>query len=116
MALVSARRSWADVVAWALPLYPDAGALPADLEARVAEWSRLPTPRERLTAALRAVQDEVRYFGVEMGENTQARRPIPARIAEATGDKAYLLSTSWRAWGSPLPALDFDGRGRSVGA
>lgn len=120
MALVSARRSWADVVAWALPLYPDAGALPADLEARVAEWSRLPTPRERLTAALRAVQDEVRYFGVEMGENTHKPAPPADTWRNRRGDckdKAYLLSTILRRMGiAAVPALTSMGRGRSVGA
>ena len=35
---VAQRRSWADVVAWALPLYPEPGALPQDLQQRVDEW------------------------------------------------------------------------------
>ncbi|QDQ73634.1 DUF3857 domain-containing protein [Pseudoluteimonas lycopersici] len=119
MALVSARRSWADVVAWALPLYPDPGALPADLESRIAEWSRLPTPRERLTAALRAVQDEVRYFGVEMGENTHKPAPPADTWRNRRGDckdKAYLLSTILRRMDiAAVPALTSMDRGRSIG-
>lgn len=119
VAMVSARRGWADVVAWALPLYPAAGAMPADLEARIAEWSRLPTPRERLTAALRAVQDEVRYFGVEMGENTHKPAPPADTWRNRRGDckdKAYLLATILGRMGiDAVPALTSMGRGRSVG-
>jgi hypothetical protein len=118
LAMVSARRSWADVVAWALPLYPRADALPADLEARIAAWSKLPTPRARTTAALRAVQDEVRYFGVEMGENTH-KPALPAdtwrnRRGDCK-DKAYLLSTILGRMGiEAVPALTSMDRGRAV--
>jgi hypothetical protein len=115
---VSARRTWADVVAWALPLYPADDALPPDLEARIAQWSRLPTPRQRMTAALRAVQDEVRYFGVEMGENTHRPAPPADTWRNRRGDckdKAYLLSTILRRLGiEAVPALASMGRGRSV--
>jgi hypothetical protein len=118
LALVSARRSWKDVVAWALPLYPQADALPADLEARIRTWSALATPNARLTAALRAVQDEVRYFGVEMGENTH-RPASPAdtwqRRRGDCKDKAYLLSTILRRLGiDSAPALTSMGRGRAL--
>jgi hypothetical protein len=118
MALVSARRSWADVVAWALPLYPQSGPLPGDLEARIAAWARLPAPRDRLTAALRAVQDEVRYFGVEMGENTHRPAPPADTWRNRRGDckdKAYLLATILRRMGLEAePALASMGRGRSI--
>src|SRR5688572_13605973 len=66
----SVARGWGDVVGWALPLYPKPDPLTPDLEARLAQWSKLADPHARFTAALRAVQDEVRYFGVEMGDNT----------------------------------------------
>jgi hypothetical protein len=90
-------RTWSDVVAWALPLYPRVtDALPADLEARIAEWKKLPDANARLRAATRAVQDEVRYFGVEMGSNTH-RPTAPAetwtRRYGDCKDKTYLLST-----------------------
>jgi len=115
---VSARRDWSDVVAWALPLYPRVDALPAELEARIAAWSKLPTPRARLKAALRAVQDEVRYFGVEMGENTH-RPAAPAQTWERRRgdckDKAYLLATILRRLGiDSAPALTSINRGRAI--
>ncbi|TCZ87916.1 DUF3857 domain-containing transglutaminase family protein [Lysobacter sp. N42] len=94
---VGRRQAWADVAAWALPMYPRVtGELPADLEARLAQWRRLPDASAKLRAALRAVQDEVRYFGIEMGENTH-RPHAPAetwtrRFGDCK-DKAYLLVT-----------------------
>ena len=69
---VGPARTWGDVVAWALPLYPEDDPLPSDLLARIEAWKRLPDPHARLRAALRAVQDDVRYFGV---------RSAAARIA-----------------------------------
>ncbi len=114
------KRSWADVVAWALPLYPDrAGAtLPDDLEQRIAQWKRLGSATEKLQAALRAVQDEVRYFGVESG--TSSHRPRePERVWQRhygdCKDKAWLLVTILGRLGIPAaPALVDTGRGRSV--
>ena len=118
-AQVSVQRSWADVVDWALPLYPKVDApLPADLEARIDAWSRLPTQGEKLTAALRAVQDEVRYFGVELGDNSH--RPVPPadtwrRRRGDCKDKAYLLSTILARLGIPsVPALASIGEGKAV--
>ncbi len=118
-AQVSVQRSWADVVEWALPLYPKVDApLPDDLEARILTWSRLPSQGEKLTAALRAVQDEVRYFGVELGENSH--RPMPPadtwrRRRGDCKDKAYLLATILGRLGIPsVPALASIGEGKAV--
>lgn len=106
---VGRRQQWADVAAWALPMYPRAAALPADLEARVAQWQRLPDADAKLRAALRAVQDEVRYFGIEMGENTHRPHPPAETWTRRFGDckdKAYLLVTLLERLGVPAaPAL-----------
>jgi hypothetical protein len=118
-AQVSVRRSWADVVAWALPLYPDVdGPLPEGLEQQLGIWSKLPGDEAKLQAALRAVQDEVRYFGVEMGENTH-RPAAPAdtwtRRRGDCKDKAYLLVTLLRRMGIRAePALTSIDDGRAV--
>ncbi len=115
---VAPARTWADVVAWALPLYPEPPPLPADLEARLREWARIRSPLERLTAVSRAVQDEVRYFGVEMGENTH-RPSAPGVTWERRfgdcKDKSYLLATLLRRLDIHAePALASIGRGRAV--
>lgn len=111
-------RSWGDVVAWAVPLYPDVQTLPADLEARIAQWKKLPDANARLRAATRAVQDEVRYFGVEMGSNTH-RPTAPAETwARRYGDckdKTYLLATILGRMGiQAVPALVSTELGRAT--
>ncbi|AXK71152.1 DUF3857 domain-containing protein [Lysobacter sp. TY2-98] len=112
-------QSWADVVRWALPLYPEAGnALPPDLEARIAAWRRIDDPIARMTAALRAVQDEVRYFGLEMGESSH-RPHAPAdtwtRHLGDCKDKAYLLATILGRLDIPaVPALVSSSNGAAV--
>lgn len=115
---VSVDRSWSDVVTWALPLYPKIDRLPQDLEARIAEWSKLPAPRHRLKSALRAVQDEVRYFGVEIGENSHRPTPPAETWTRRYGDckdKAYLLSTLLERMGiRAMPALVSTERGRAI--
>jgi transglutaminase-like putative cysteine protease len=115
---IGVRRSWAQVAEWALPLYPSSAALPDDLQARIRGWAALPTPRARLTAALRAVQDEVRYFGAELGDNTHRPAPPADTWNNRRGDckdKAYLLSTVLHALGiDAVPALTSMGRGRAL--
>lgn len=115
---VAPARAWGEVVDWALPLYPAAGPLPADLEARVRAWSKLRDPLARVTAATRAVQDEVRYFGVEMGENTHRPNPPALTWDRRYGDckdKSYLLVTLLGRLGIEAePALASIGRGRAV--
>lgn len=116
---VGREQSWAQVVDWAVPLYPPAtGALPADLEERIVQWRALPSPEARLTAALRAVQDEVRYFGLEMAETTHRPHPPHETWTRRFGDckdKAYLLSTILARLGIPaVPALVSTSDGKAV--
>lgn len=116
---VGPERRWADVVTWALPLYPDVtGPLPADLEARIAQWRKIPDPATRLTAALRVVQDEVRYFGIEMGETTHRPHPPSETWTRRFGDckdKAYLLATVLKRLDiAAAPALVSTGNGKAL--
>lgn len=90
---VSRERSWGDVVAWAEPLYPAQAELPAELEQRLAQWRQLDDPFRQAGAVLQAMQEEVRYFGVEMGDNTHRPNPpglVWARRYGDCKDKAYL--------------------------
>lgn len=113
------RRSWKDVQAWALPLYPMPDRLPEELEQRVTGWRAIADPQQRLAAVLQVVQSEVRYFGIEMGENSH--RPTDPAITWQRRygdckDKAYLMSAVLRRLGiEAVPALVSSARGRDIG-
>jgi transglutaminase-like putative cysteine protease len=109
LAVVSDFADWEAVRAWALPLYPPRPTTPA-MASRVAEWQRgHSSAEERALAALRFLQDDVRYLGFELGPNSHAPH-LPGQVfAQRFGDckdKAYLLATLLRAMGIDAhPAL-----------
>jgi transglutaminase-like putative cysteine protease len=100
--------TWADVARWAAPLYAPGELSPA-LKAQIEEWRKLPTVEERLLAARRFVQDEVRYLGIELG--TYSHTPTkPSKVFERRfgdcKDKTLLLTTMLNALGiDARPAL-----------
>lgn len=101
---------WGAVVRWALPLYRlPTGPLPAvDREvARIA--AETGDPQARLLAALRFVQREVRYLGIEMGANSHAPHPPQTVLQRRFGDckdKTLLTLTLLARLGIPArPAL-----------
>ncbi|MBB5207088.1 DUF3857 domain-containing protein [Chiayiivirga flava] len=115
---VGQRRSWSEVATWAGTLYPPPAALSAGLRERLSAWRALPDDEARLAAALRAVQEEVRYFGVEIGESTH-RPAEPAVVWERRygdcKDKVRLLVTVLGELGiAAQPALVSAQRGRGV--
>lgn len=110
---------WKDVVQWALPLYPAfEGRFDDDLERRIEEWKRLPDQASKLTAALRAVQDDVRYFGIEIGDNTHKPNPPDMVWRRRYGDckdKTLLLVSILRRLDiDASPALIATDRGRAI--
>ncbi|HSY19894.1 MAG TPA: DUF3857 domain-containing transglutaminase family protein, partial [Candidatus Acidoferrales bacterium] len=60
-------KSWAEVNQWALALFQNNAQLSPELTQKIAEWKQLPTQEQQVQAALRFVQDEIRYFGIEIG-------------------------------------------------
>lgn len=115
---VSKKRQWSDVVDWAIPLYPKPGKLPEDLEKELAAWAALPTPEARVKAALRMVQEQVRYFGAELGASSHRPSPPADTWSRRYGDckdKVYLLKTLLERMGiDAAPALVATNRGRGV--
>ncbi|HWF19830.1 MAG TPA: DUF3857 domain-containing protein [Verrucomicrobiae bacterium] len=64
--------NWGEVAQWAMPLYQHKrGELPAELRAKIAVWQYHATSDEQVARALRFVQDDVRYLGIEIGANSQ---------------------------------------------
>ncbi|MEI6949992.1 DUF3857 domain-containing protein [Paraflavisolibacter sp. H34] len=100
---VSEFSSWKEVSDWALELYPFPKILPPGLQQKVASLQKAyPSSESRLLAALRFVQDDIRYLGIEMGPHSH-RPHDPGRIlAQRFGDckdKSYLLCLLLRGLG-----------------
>ncbi|MGD9584237.1 MAG: DUF3857 domain-containing transglutaminase family protein [Lysobacterales bacterium] len=114
--VVGVERPWTDVVAWARKLYPPAPI--DDLREILPRLRQLPDEEQRIVGALRWVQDEVRYFGVEMGSSTHrpaAPKTVLDRRFGDCKDKAMLLTTLLRAMDfEAAPALVSANRGRAI--
>ncbi|HEV7330386.1 MAG TPA: DUF3857 domain-containing transglutaminase family protein [Flavisolibacter sp.] len=103
MIMVSEFDSWAEVTAWASELFPFSLPLPDGLQKKVAEIkARHATQEAQVLAAMRFVQDDVRYMGIEMGVNSHKPHAPAQILAQRFGDckdKAYLLCTLLKALG-----------------
>jgi transglutaminase-like putative cysteine protease len=90
-------KSWQQVVQWALSLYAIDRQLSPQLSQQIGSWrSNLKTPEDRLIAALRFVQDEVRYLGIEMGPHSHMPHAPSVVFSRRYGDckdKSLLLVT-----------------------
>lgn len=102
--------TWNDVARWASGLFATVDASPPGLAALAARWkSEIPDPDARALAAIRFVQDDVRYLGMEIGPNTHRPHPPEQVLAQRFGDckdKALLLTSLLRLVGAEAdPAL-----------
>lgn len=107
-------QSWGEVAQWAAALFTPArsgtgAALPEELEKEAAALEQLPAGAPRIAAALRYVQDNFRYLGIEIGANSHQPYPVAKVCARRFGDckdKANLLSALLRRLGFDAdPAL-----------
>jgi transglutaminase-like putative cysteine protease len=101
--------SWGAVAAWGDSLFPDA-KMPTELAAVVARLrAASESPEQRTLQALRFVQDEIRYMGVEIGVNSHTPYSPAVVMRRRYGDckdKTHLLVTMLRALGiTARPAL-----------
>jgi len=94
---VSEYRDWQELVAWALPHYRVPATLSPALQQEVDRIAAAhPKAPERVTAALRFVQDEVRYMGLENGMGSYIPHPPDEVLQRRFGDckdKTLLLRT-----------------------
>lgn len=107
---ISTMRDWSEVSRWAVELYKGDETLPAALKERLdAIAARSASPADRLTEALRFVQDEIRYVGEELGAGSYLPRRPATVVARGYGDckdKSLLLSVALRHLGiDAVPAL-----------
>jgi transglutaminase-like putative cysteine protease len=95
-------QKWSDVNQLTLGLFTNAAPLSSELTQKINEWKRLPGREGRMLAALRFVQDEIRYLGIESGISGYMPA-IPSTVfARRFGDckdKTLLLVTILRALG-----------------
>ncbi|HEX5683910.1 MAG TPA: DUF3857 domain-containing protein, partial [Ideonella sp.] len=102
--------NWRAVADWAVPLYRLPGQPTPRVRAVAAQLSAAhATPAERLAAALRHVQTEVRYLGIEVGPGSHAPNPPELVLERRYGDckdKTLLTIALLRAMGIEAhPAL-----------
>ncbi len=111
-------KTWAEVNQWALSLFQVAAPASPELRGKIAEWKQLDTREQQILAALRFVQDDVRYFGIEIGNSTVK----PADPSKVFGrrfgdckDKSLLFVTILRALGlEAYPVLVNADSGRAI--
>ena len=89
--------TWEDVVRWAVPLYKAKQPLGVELSRQIDRWrSELMSPEQRLLAATRFVQDDVRYLGIELGSYSHMPKDPSSVFQSRFGDckdKSLLLTT-----------------------
>jgi hypothetical protein len=114
---VSEYRNWTEVADWAAALYTWKGDLDPALLRQIAQWRAPDIPlAEAVRRALRFVQGEIRYLGIELGQNSH--RPahpndVFARRYGDCKDKALLLSAILNEMGiSARPSLVATKHGR----
>ncbi len=103
-------KSWHEVAAWAVPLYRLQGPLSLAVRQQIEKWRQVSLrPEEQMLAALRFIQDEIRYLGIELGPHShQPHQPalVLARRYGDCKDKAFLFVTALRELGiEAYPAL-----------
>ncbi len=78
---------WADVAAAFSPVYEEQGPLSDELEAEIARIaSAFDDKAERAVAALRFVQDSIRYHAISMGDGGFVPRPVAEIWSTRFGD------------------------------
>lgn len=88
-------KDWQEVVDWGLQFYPKP-VLSGPLQAKVKEWQKKSegSKLNYMDQAVRFVQDEIRYLGIETGENSHRPHHPNEVFSQRYGDckdKAYLL-------------------------
>ncbi len=114
---ISEWESWEEVVRWGQRLFEVRGTLPPDLAERVLRWKEM-EPSAAVLAALRFVQDEVRYLGIELGVGSHQPAPPGVVFERRFGDckdKVLLFLAIVRALGLKAdPVLVHSSLGRAL--
>lgn len=111
-------RSWAEVNLWALNLFQITSPFSPELSQQIAVWKQIPGQEQKVLAVLRFVQDNVRYFGIEIGDSSEKPTDPSVVFSRRFGDckdKSLLFVTILRALGiEAYPVLVSSTLGRSL--
>ena len=111
-------KTWAEVNQWAGSLFQVNAPCSPELARKIAEWKQFPDQEHQILAALRFVQDDVRYFGIEIGASTEKPADPSSVFARRFGDckdKALLFVSIARALGlKAYPVLVNATLGRAI--
>lgn len=86
--------SWAEVARWASANFRATNRVTQALVPQLADWQLLTSEEDRTVAALDFVQNEIRYFGLELGTGSHRPNPPDLVLHRRFGDckdKAALL-------------------------
>lgn len=108
--LVSTMQNWSEVSQWGADVYDIDMSLPKDYLKQIKSLKRsYKIPEDRMVAALKKVQRDIRYLGIESGVNSHKPREPAVTLAKTYGDckdKTVLLIAILRELGiSAVPAL-----------
>jgi len=111
-------QTWAEVNQWALKLFTNSASLSPELTQKIMEWRRIAVREEQVATILRFLQNEVRYFGIEIGENSHQPSSPSVVFARRFGDckdKTLLFVTVLRTLGiEAWPVLVNTRSGRGI--
>jgi transglutaminase-like putative cysteine protease len=110
--------TWSEVNRWALDLFQVTPPFSPELSRKIAEWRQIPGQEQQVLAVLRFVQDDVRYFGIEIGPGTEKPTDPSTVFTRRFGDckdKSLLFVTILRALGiEAYPVLVNADLGRGI--
>lgn len=95
-------KTWAAVNQWALSLFRVTSPLSPELTRKIIEWKQIPDHEQQILAALRFVQDDVRYFGIEIEASAEKPTDPSTVFSRRYGDckdKSLLFVTILRELG-----------------
>lgn len=113
---LSTYKNWAQVTAWGEALFNIAPPRSDDFKRKVEELKLIKKDGDKIAAALNFVQEDIRYFGVEIAANSHQPYPPDQVIQQRYGDckdKTLLLHSLLKALGiKSTPSLaSFNGGG-----
>ncbi len=111
-------KTWTEVNQWASALFQVTSPCSPDLARKIAEWKQIDGQEQQILAVLRFVQDDVRYFGIEIGNSAEKPADPSVVFTRRFGDckdKSLLFVTIMRALGiEAYPVLVNATMGRAI--